>query len=271
MTMQDYIRFAALGDSATCGVGDPVDGGLRGWARILASAIAGTHHVSLCNLAVAGATVADVRREQLTAALDHRPTVATLVVGLNDVMKSSWDPAQIRADLMYCAGELARSGALLVTARFHDHTRVLGLPQWLARPMRRRIEQLNEIYDEVHETYGVLRLDLEAHPATYDREAWATDRLHPSELGHRRIAREVGELLLAEGLAFDLPSLVCTSPARSRREDLHDLVHEVAPWVGRRVRDLAPSTARRWTDAVRSGVRRRAQAPQPQPADKVSA
>lgn len=264
--MQDYIRFAALGDSATCGVGDPVEGELRGWARILATAIGRHHHVSLCNLAVPGATVADVRREQLREALDHRPTVASLVVGLNDVMKSTWDPEQVRTDLMFCAGELARAGTLLVTARFHDHTQVLGLPAWLARPMRRRIEQLNAIYDEVHEAYGVLRLDLAASPATYDRASWATDRLHPSELGHRRIARRVGELLVAEGLTFDLPSLVCTSPARSRRDDLHDLVHEIAPWVGRRVRDLAPSTARRWTDALRTGVRRRADAPAPQPA-----
>ena len=65
----DYIRIAVLGDSASCGEGDPTPHGWRGWARILADAIASDHYVSLCNLAVPGAVVADVRREQLAGAL----------------------------------------------------------------------------------------------------------------------------------------------------------------------------------------------------------
>jgi hypothetical protein len=56
--IRDYVRFVALGDSASCGVGDPTPGGWRGWARILADAIAADHHVSFCKLAVPGATVA---------------------------------------------------------------------------------------------------------------------------------------------------------------------------------------------------------------------
>ncbi|MFB7705534.1 hypothetical protein ACFC0H_27055, partial [Streptomyces niveus] len=33
------LRFAALGDSLTAGVGDRVDGGWRGWAVLLAEAL----------------------------------------------------------------------------------------------------------------------------------------------------------------------------------------------------------------------------------------
>jgi len=51
--------------------------------------------------------------------------------------------------------------------------------------MRRRIEVLNIIYDEVHHLYGGLCVDLAAHPGVYDRKFWSVDRLHPSELGHR--------------------------------------------------------------------------------------
>lgn len=29
-----YLRLAALGDSTTVGIGDPVPGGWRGWARL---------------------------------------------------------------------------------------------------------------------------------------------------------------------------------------------------------------------------------------------
>src|SRR5207247_1404562 len=142
-----YVRFAALGDSVTYGLGDRASERFRGWARLLGEAIACDHHVSLCNVARPGATAADVRREQLTLALDHRPQVASLIVGINDTMRSTWDSAEVRDDLLYAAGRLVDEGALLLTVRFHDHSRVLGLPRWLARPMRQRIEDLNAIYD----------------------------------------------------------------------------------------------------------------------------
>ena len=255
LTTRDYVRIVALGDSATCGVGDPTADGWRGWARILADAIAVDHHVSFCKLAVTGATVADVRQLQLHEALDHRPTVASLVVGLNDVMRSSWDPDQIREDLLHCAAALAREGTLLITVRFHDHTRVLGLPSLLARPMQRRIQVLNEIYDEVHERYGTLRLDLDADPTIYDRDMWVADRLHPSELGHRRLARLVAELLLAEGLEFGLPSLTCTERRPSRVDVARTIVTDVAPWLTRRVCDLGPWAAREMIRRTRSVLR----------------
>jgi hypothetical protein len=47
----------------------------------------------------------------------------------------------------------------------------------------------------------------------------------------------VAELLTDEGLAFPLPSLVTTSTPPGRREKARVLVKEVAPWVGRRVRE----------------------------------
>jgi lysophospholipase L1-like esterase len=241
---RDYLRFAALGDSASCGVGDLSPAGWRGWAQLLADAIAVDHDVSFCKLAVPGATTADVRRDQLAEALDHRPHVASLVVGLNDAMRSTWDPEQLRADLLHCAGRLARQGALVITVRFHDPTRVLGLPGPLARPLRRRITILNEIYDEVHERYGALRVDLGADPQVYARERWAIDRLHPSELGHRHLARLVGELLVDEGLDFEPPSLTCSGASTSCRDVARTLLTEVVPWLGRRARDLGPAALR---------------------------
>jgi lysophospholipase L1-like esterase len=254
-TIPDYVRFVALGDSASCGVGDPTPDGWRGWARLLADAIAVDHDVSFCKLAVPGATVADVRRHQLNGALDHRPVIASLVVGLNDVMRSTWNPDQIREDLLHCAAALASQGAMIFTVRFHDHTRVLGLPELLARPVRRRIQALNEIYDEVHEKYGTLRLDLAADPTIYSRELWSADRLHPSELGHRRLARMVGQRLTDEGLEFELPSLVCTGRAPSRRELARMLASEVAPWFARRVGDLAPWAAQETIRRTRGRLR----------------
>jgi len=252
VTDRAYIRFAALGDSATHGVGDPADEGWRGWARILAGSIADYHDVSFCNLAVTGATAADVRHNQLREALAHRPNVASLVVGLNDTMRSSWDPAQVREDLLHIAGSLADQGALLLTARFHDHSRVFRLPGRLGRPMARRIETLNAIYDEIHATYGGLRIDLAEMPEINDRAFWSVDRLHPSELGHRMLAIQFATLLNQRGLGFGLPSPFCTGPTPSRLHEAGWLVTKGGPWLGRRAADLGPWIARRAVTEVRN-------------------
>jgi lysophospholipase L1-like esterase len=242
--LRGYVRFAALGDSATYGFGDPTSEGCRGWARILTDAVAQDHEVSLCNLARPGATVADVRHEQLREALHHRPHLASLIVGLNDTMRSAWEPARLRADLLHCAGQLAEREVLLLTARFHDHSRVFRLPRFLARPLRERIDVLNGIYDEIHDTYGGLQVDLGVQPGVYDRKFWSIDRLHPSPLGHRALAATYATLLHARGLSFEPPALHLDSEAVGRLGDLRWLVAEVAPWLARRLRDLGPSAAR---------------------------
>ncbi|GAB3780779.1 SGNH/GDSL hydrolase family protein [Nocardioides pacificus] len=254
-----YLRFAALGDSTTYGIGDPHprghEPGWRGWARLLAGALATSYDVSHANLAVTGATAAAVRDDQLEQAVAHRPDLASLIVGINDTMRSSWDPHRLRDDLLTCAQQLDASGAELVTARFHDHGAVFGLPGVLRRPLWARIERVNAVYDEIHTTYGGLRLDLAALPEVHDRRFWSIDRLHPSERGHRVLARRYAELLHGAGLSFEPPTLEPDGGhLPSRRDDVAWLVTEGAPWLGRRTRDLAPWAVR----AAWAGGRQRA-------------
>ena len=239
-----YVRIAALGDSVTYGLGDRTSQRCRGWARLLGNAIAHEHDVSFCNLARPGATAADMRTQQLGEALDHRPHVASLIVGLNDTMRSSWDPASLRLDLLHAARTLAGQGATLLTVRFHDHSRVFGLPGFLARPMRKRIDVLNAIYDEIHATYGGLQVDLARHPGAYDREFWSIDRLHPSELGHRALAHEFASLLEQYGLKFEPPALELDGDPATRIGELRLLAIEGIPWLARRIRDLGPAMGR---------------------------
>ena len=252
---RNYVRIAALGDSVTYGIGDRTSQHCRGWARLLGDAIALDHDVSFCNLARPGATSADMRREQLGQALDHRPHLASLIVGLNDTMRSTWDPAALRADLVHAARTLAEQGATLLTVRFHDHSRVFGLPGFLARPMRRRIDRLNAIFDEIHSTYGGLQVDLARHPGVYDREFWSFDRLHPSELGHRALAHEFSALLEQHGLNFEPPALELDGDPATRIGELRSLAVEGMPWLARRIRDLAPALGR----SALKAARRRAQ------------
>ena len=239
-----YVRFAALGDSTTAGFGDPVPGGWRGWAKLLADAMAGSHEMSFCNLAVSGALVADVAHRQLPHAVGHRPDIASLIVGVNDTMRSSWDRPRIREELLLCADTLSSSGALLLTTRFHDHGAVLGLPGLLRRPLSRRLDFLNEVYDEVR-----------------TRAYWSVDRLHPSELGHRALARAFAEELRTQGLDFCPPShLRDGGYVPNWRSDLAWMVTQGAPWFGRRARDLGPWAARMaLSEAASVNARRRRQ------------
>lgn len=249
-----YLRLAALGDSTTYGIGDPVPGGWRGWARLLADALGTSYDVSFCNLAVSGATSADVHRGQLADAIAHRPDIASLIVGVNDTMRSTWDPHRIRTDLMTSAEALHDAGALLVTARFHDHGAVFGLPGILRRPLAARIEVVNRVYDEVCATYGGVRLDLATRPEVVTRRFWSVDRLHPSELGHRALAHLYAELLRGEGLACGSPSLEPEGGCDpSWRRDVAWMVAEGGPWVGRRARDLAPWAVRMAMSEVAAG------------------
>lgn len=250
---RSYVRFAAVGDSFTAGIGDPHGDGYRGWARILAGAMQKDHDVSFTNLARPGSLVADVRGEQLKAALDHRPHVASLIVGLNDTMRAAFDPAQLRKDLLHCAARFAEQGTLLMTVRFHDHSRLFHLPRPLARPLRSRIAVLNEVYDEIHQRHHGVRLDLSTHPGVYDREFWSIDRLHPSELGHRAVADEFAALLDERGLSFDGPGFDLDGLDATRWDELRWLRAEVLPWIGRRVKDLGPHVA---SNAISTAKRR---------------
>lgn len=238
----EALRFVALGDSVTVGIGDRVDGTWRGWAALLAQSLASSYAVSFTNLAGVGATAARVRSEQLPVALRLRPRLASLIVGINDTMRSTYDPARLRADVMAAADALVGAGASLLLVRFHDHGRVFGLPAPLRRPLARRIATVNAIYDEVHATYGGHRVDLSANPDVYSRAAWSVDRLHPSERGHRWLARSFAETLSAGGIAVARPP--CPDSADGQEpsvwRDVDWMVRKGVPWAARRAGDLAP-------------------------------
>lgn len=241
---RSYVRFAALGDSATAGVGDRADDSWRGWARLLAASMAASHDVSFCNAAVPGATAAQVRTHQLSIALEHRPHLASLVVGINDVLRADWDAQEFRGDLLFCADRLSEQGAVLATVRFHDHGRVFGLPRPVRGFLTRRINEVNSVYDEILARWDGIQLDLGAHPGIYDREFWCRDRLHPSELGHRAIAYECAELLRTRGLAFEGPALELDGDPTHLLRELRWAATEATPWLWRRALDVTTALAR---------------------------
>ncbi len=236
------LRLAVLGDSTAAGIGDPVgNGAFRGFAPLLAQALGGPGRVRLVNTGTSGARTACVRREQLPIALAARPHLAVLLVGINDTLRADFDARALYTDLSAVVGALSAGGAAVLSARYHHHGRVFPLPRLVARALDRRIDELNLAIDRAVREHGARCLDLAGIPACYEPGTWSVDRLHPSALGHRALARGFADLLAAAGHAVEPVCDDDGTPARpSRAEELHWLVTQGVPWLGRRSRDLLP-------------------------------
>lgn len=232
-------RLAVLGDSTTFGVGDPLPrGGWRGVGPLLGAAIG----AQVENFSFTGARIACVHDRQLPAALKTRPDVAVVIAGMNDTLRSDFDPERMRAHLTRVVTALNAQGAIVLLARYHDHSRVFRLPGSLRRALKGRIDRLNEVIDAVVAQTGAPCLDLDRMPGAYGTDVWAVDRLHPSELGHRMLAAGFGDLLAAAGCAVPNPvSLFCEGgrPA-NKLEHVAWLIIKGIPWLWRRGRDLVP-------------------------------
>jgi lysophospholipase L1-like esterase len=243
-------RFAALGDSITLGVGDPVrvarpdDPGRmrrawRGWAALLAE---GLTDPVLHNLAGNGACIADVERHQLPLALTLQPDIASVVVGVNDTLRPGFDPERIAAAASHSVGALRAAGAEVLTMRLPDPGQMLGVPGVLARPLARRAHQINAIMDDLAERFGTLHFDAANDADAYEPQMWAVDRLHPSERGHRLIARRFHALLVAAGHPVGPePGAEPMNPPPSRVAELTWMATKGTAWVVRRSTDLIPS------------------------------
>ncbi|MGX1089429.1 hypothetical protein RKD47_000110 [Streptomyces albogriseolus] len=137
-----YLRYVALGDSQTEGVGDGDDvTGLRGFADRLAEHLA-RHEPALqyANLAVRGRLAGQIHTEQLAPALALRPDLATVVAGVNDLLRPGFDADEVCTHLDAMFGALTGQGALVATITVPDLSRVCPV----ARPLVPRVTALNE-------------------------------------------------------------------------------------------------------------------------------
>ncbi|MEV0400229.1 SGNH/GDSL hydrolase family protein [Actinoallomurus sp. NPDC050550] len=258
----DVLRFVALGDSVTVGLGDPApDGGWRGWAALLSESLAPPGHVELINLARCGARVRDVVADQLPYALAGHPTLASVVVGVNDTLRGRFELATIASDLDEAIAQLREAGALVLTASLPDPGIMLRIPGLLRHPLARRIQAINTVLDHLAARHGTVHLDLTRHPALYDRHMWGVDRIHPSERGHRLLAQLFAVMLADHGVhLWDRLDPRPSHPAPSTWAQVHWLATKGTGWVLRRSLDLLPHLVRmgisEWWHRVRKRTAR---------------
>lgn len=230
------IRVVALGDSLTSGdgVGVVTPPG-QTWAARLADRLRPS---SFACLATPGATARVVRQRQLPAALEARPHLATVCVGLNDLVKTGCRPPELAADVSAVVADLRGCGATVVLARLHDPSQVFRLPRGLAQQLSRRVTTVNAAVDAAAAgDTGVVVVDLA--PLAQDARCWAVDRVHPSSVGQGLLAAQAADRL---GLPAQVPGEDGPHGGHvpSTAAHLWWLTSSGMPWLVRRVGEIGP-------------------------------
>lgn len=229
----DEIRYVALGDSFTEGVGDDrPDGSVRGWADLVAEGLAASGaRVLYANLAIRGRLLGPIIEQQLEPALALGPTLVTFNGGGNDMLRPRTDATLLLGRIAGVVDRVVDSGAQLVLLSGANPTGGL--------PMRASIEAkgdaLNTRVAALAEERGVLFADNWSDGELARPVYWSHDRLHLGPVGHHRVAARVLATLGYEHPAswtIDAPG---GAPAKSFRDELTYYREHVVPWIRRRL------------------------------------
>lgn len=232
-----WMRYVAIGDSFTEGLGDPgVDGRDRGWADRLAQALALRQpELGYANLAVRGRTVPEIVAEQVPAAVALRPDLVSFAGGINDALRRDWDLVTMARCLQDAIADLATTGAQVVIVTY-------GRPSARSRFMSVVEDRLSQYRDVTHEVAGrhdAIVVDFWDEPVFNDARFWSEDRLHLNSLGHERVAMAVLDHLgmpAAQSWREPLPPVAQPAPWARVADDLSWFGRHFAPWILRKVR-----------------------------------
>ncbi|GAA1228751.1 SGNH/GDSL hydrolase family protein [Prauserella halophila] len=241
-----HRRFVALGDSQTEGLNDGDElRGFRGWADRLAEQLAAAQpELRYANLAVRGRRAHEVRAEQLSPALALAPDLATVMAGVNDLIRPRFDAAAVAGHVEHVLGVLAETGATVVTFTYPDP----GLRMTAGRLLTARTREFNERIRVAARRHGAVVVDLSAHPVTSDPRLWSSDRLHLNSVGHTLLATAVADALALPGSdsAWTRPLAPRPVPGGWRRAgaELRWAADFVGPWLMRRIRGRSSGDGR---------------------------
>ncbi len=237
------LRFVALGDSLTEGVGDPVGEGWRGWAALLVDGLSDGPDTSVefTNLAVSGAQTRDVLERQTPAALALGPDVVSVVIGVNDTLRCTFDIHAVAARLDQVYAAFRAQGAVLLDrmpAGSRRDARAAGGAGQAPCPAAAGRQQLpRTARPSAMEPCICTRRE---GAWLTDRAMWSAERLHPgagapaTRPALPRAARTGGRRHRGHALGR------AEFPAPTRSASLWWLATAGTGWVARRCTDLLP-------------------------------
>jgi len=236
--MYTPITFAVVGDSAASGVGDSDNqGNYFGWTYHLAKAF--QEPLVYINASRPGARSGEVLNVQLPKVLDHSPELAAVIVGGNDLLRSTFSPDTFEKNLRQTMVDLVSNGSTIMLLELHDPTVIVPMPYLVGRICRRRVQAINQITHRLSKEFGAVTLPTRALSGIYEREKWHVDRMHPSKNGHQFIAQQFAVLLRERGY-FIGEVQIDPINNRSRKDSILWMLRNGTPWFLKRSVDLLP-------------------------------
>lgn len=227
------VRFVAIGDSFTEGVGDELpDGRVRGWADLVAEgwATSSGETVEYANLAIRGRLIWPIVEQQLEPALALKPTHLSFNGGGNDMLRPRTSISHVVDAFERVLQRCDDEGVQLIALSGANPSGQL--------PMSRLIQRRGDILSAAVAQRLAPRPDVITAWNWPDRELatppyWSDDRLHMNARGHHRVAARV---LTAVGQVpatawWSLPDLPDTGAPRG----LSYYREHVGPWIKRRL------------------------------------
>jgi lysophospholipase L1-like esterase len=232
------VRYVAIGDSFTEGVGDNrPDGTVAGWADRVAAGLSASQAeqgetLEYANLAVRGRLLRPIVTTQLDAALALRPApdLLTLNGGGNDMLRPGVDLAALVALAEQAISRCAAAGVRLVVIAGPDPTGQLPF----GRTLHRRVAYLTTALTKTCAREGVTLVNAFGDVEIRHPRYWSPDRLHLNSAGHERVA---GLVLHVLGYGpTPTPAPAGAAARRSPRANVRYYREHVLPWIQRRVR-----------------------------------
>lgn len=180
------IKYVALGDSLTAGVGsDDVKSTFVYQVALNFSSQFGK--VEVVNLGTSGATSENLISDQLPQVVQENPQYITLLIGINDI-HNKVSVADYKSRLVYIVNQLlTKTDARIILINLP----YLGAPDATPLPfstvLDARTRQFNKIIAEVGQGDRIKLIDLytPTHQAfTESSRYYASDRFHPSSEGY---------------------------------------------------------------------------------------
>ena len=236
--MAPKLTFAVIGDSAAYGTGDFDEAGIpRGWAHYLKESF--REEIRYFNFSRPGAQSSEVKDVQLPKALDVEPDICAVIVGGNDLLRNGFDPQILHSNLLKTCHDLMIRGSEIMMVQLHDPGEILRIPRLLKRVLRRRVDAVNKVYEDVARELEIILIRTREIPDVHNPNNWHIDRMHPGPSGHQLLAREMASELRQRGWNIGLPTAIQTemTPLAGR---IIWLVRNGLPWFLKRSVDLLP-------------------------------
>lgn len=226
------VRYVAIGDSFSEGVGDELpDGRVRGWADLVAQgwATAAGEPVEYANLAIRGKLVWPIVEQQLEPALALKPTHLSFNGGGNDMLRPRSSVSRIVAAFEHVIRRCDDEGVRLVLLSGANPSGQLPLGPVFQRRGDILTAAVNQVLGSRDDIIRAMNWpDRELSTAPY----WSEDRLHMNSRGHHRVAARV-----LSALGVDVPTAWWSLPELGLAPPRGAAYYReyVGPWVRRRL------------------------------------